>query len=231
MLGPLTEDVSGMKILIVDDHTLIREALGGVLLELRPDAAVVEASDCREALELVHENAAELDLIVFDLGLPDGDGFEALGELRALYPGVAIIVLSASKDRDSMTKALNLGALGFIPKSATRAVMMSAFQLVFAGGIYVPPEILQHSNQTRSRESASGPPSPSDLGLTERQVDVLARMMQGKGNKAISRDLDLAEATVKNHVTAVLKALKVTNRTEAVIAVAELGWKLPTVKP
>ena len=86
-----------MKILVVDDHTLIREALRGVLQELKPEAGVIDASSCREALELAQANAAELDLVLFDLGLPDGDGFETLGELRDLYPAVAIVVLSASK--------------------------------------------------------------------------------------------------------------------------------------
>src|SRR3954465_15034476 len=216
-----------MKILVVDDHALIREALRGVLQELKPEAGVIDASSCREALELAQANAAELDLVLLDLGLPDGDGFDTLGELRKLYPAVAIVVLSAAKDRDSVTKALDLGALGFIPKSASRAVMVSALQLVFAGGIYVPPEILQK----RMSSPVSAPMSPSELGLTERQIDVLALMMQGKSNKAVCRELDLAEATVKNHVTAILRALKVTNRTEAVIAVAEFGWKLKTPRP
>jgi DNA-binding NarL/FixJ family response regulator len=140
-------------------------------------------------------------------------------------------VLSASKDRDSVTKALDLGALGFIPKSASRAVMMSALQLVFAGGVYVPPEILQRPQKAPMSALVSAPMSPSELGLTERQIDVLALMMQGKSNKAVCRELDLAEATVKNHITAILRALKVTNRTEAVIAVAEFGWKLKTLRP
>jgi len=219
-----------MKILVVDDHALIREALRGVLGEMRPDATVLDASDCREAMRIAAESADGLELILLDLGLPDGDGFEILADLRALYPAVAIIVLSATKDRDSVTRSLDLGALGFIPKTATRAVMTSALQLVFAGGIYVPPEILQRDHEaTPTRPSVAHAASPSDLGLTERQVDVLALMMKGKSNKAICRDLDLAEATVKNHVTAVLKALKVTNRTEAVIAVAALGWTLPVV--
>jgi DNA-binding NarL/FixJ family response regulator len=219
-----------MKILVVDDHTLIREALRGVLQELKPEAGVIDASSCREALELAQANAAELDLVLLDLSLPDGDGFDTLAELRDLYPAVAIVVLSASKDRDSVTKALDLGALGFIPKSASRAVMVSALQLVFAGGIYVPPEILQRPKAPVSAP-VSAPMSPSELGLTERQIDVLALMMQGKSNKAVCRELDLAEATVKNHITAILRALKVTNRTEAVIAVAELGWKLKTIRP
>ena len=219
-----------MKILVVDDHTLIREALRGVLQELKPEAGVIDASSCREALELAQANAAELDLVLLDLGLPDGDGFDTLGELRDLYPAVAIVVLSASKDRDSVTKALDLGALGFIPKSASRAVMVSALQLVFAGGIYVPPEILQRSKAPMSAP-VSASTSPSELGLTERQIDVLALMMQGKSNKAVCRELDLAEATVKNHITAILRALKVSNRTEAVLAVAEFGWKLKTPRP
>src|SRR6478736_1575864 len=177
-----------MKILVVDDHALIREALRGVLQELKPEAGVIDASSCREALELAQANAAELDLVLLDLGLPDGDGFDTLSELRNLYPAVAIVVLSASKDRDSVTKALDLGALGFIPKSASRAVMVSALQLVFAGGIYVPPEILQ-SQEAPMTAPGSAPMSPSELGLTERQIDVLALMMQGKSNKAVCREL------------------------------------------
>jgi len=220
-----------MKILIVDDHVLIRDALRGVLKELKGDADVLEASDCRQAMVLIADNAADLSLILLDLNLPDRDGFSALAELRERYPAVSVVVLSGQHDRDSVVKALDLGALGYIPKSGQREVMVSALQLVFAGGIYIPPEILTHegATQTATQPSSGAHPhiSPSDLGLTGRQLDVLALMMQGKSNKAICRVLDLAEPTVKNHVTAILKALKVTNRTEAVIAVRELGWSLP----
>jgi DNA-binding NarL/FixJ family response regulator len=219
-----------MKILVVDDHALIREALRGVLQELKPDDIVIDASSCREALRLAQANAGDLGLVLLDLGLPDGDGFDALTELRDLYPAVAIVVLSASKDRDSVTRALDLGALGFIPKSASRVVMMSALQLVFAGGIYVPPEILQRPEAAPPGAPVSAPMSPSELGLTERQIDVLALMMQGMSNKAVCRELNLAEATVKNHITAILRALKVSNRTEAVIAAAGFGWKLKATK-
>ena len=220
-----------MKILVVDDHALIREALRSVLQELRPDAVIIDASSCSEAASLASAHSGELELILLDLGLPDGDGFKLLADLRSLYPTVAAVVLSATKDRETVLRSLDLGALGFIPKSATRAVMTSALHLVFAGGIYLPPEILTR-DQVGSTTTAAAirMTSPSDAGLTERQVDVLALMMLGKSNKVICRELDLAEATVKNHVTAVLKALKVTNRTEAVVAVAAFGWKLPVVK-
>ena len=109
--------------------------------------------------------------------------------------------------------------------------MLRALQLVFAGSIYIPQEALSRENlsDTAPRPSGGGGTivSPADLGLTNRQVDVLALMMQGKNNKSICQVLKLAEPTVKNHVTIILRALKVTNRTEAVIAVNELGWKLP----
>jgi DNA-binding NarL/FixJ family response regulator len=224
-----------MKILVVDDHALIREALCSVLKELKRDAEVVEASDCGQAMRLVEEHAADLGLILLDLTLPDRDGFSVLAELRERHPAISIVVLSALQDRDNIDKALDLGALGFIPKSAKREVMLSALQLVLKGGIYVPPEIrvreepsVPQSGAKRSAADGSRV-SPSELGLTERQLDVLALMMQGKSNKAICRMLDLAEPTVKNHVTAILRALKVTNRTEAVIAVNELGWELPLI--
>jgi|SRR5436190_1196884 len=221
-----------MKILVVDDHALIREALGSVLKELKSDADVLEASNCAQAMQLV-EVHSDLELVLLDLTLPDRDGASVLSELRERHPALAIVVLSGHKDRVTVTKALDLGAQGFIPKTANREVMRGALQLVFAGGIYVPPEILVPDELPDSKPAEKQPSdrprlSPSDLGLTERQLDVLALMMQGKSNKMICRVLDLAEPTVKNHVTAILRALKVTNRTEAVIAAAELGWELPT---
>jgi DNA-binding NarL/FixJ family response regulator len=221
-----------MKVLVVDDHALIREALRGVLKELKDDAAIIEASNAQQAMRLAGEHP-DLGLILLDLNLPDRNGFDVLAELRERYPGISAVVLSALNDRDTVTKALDLGALGFIPKSSTREVMISALRLVFSGGIYIPTEILvrREAGRPPSHPGAMDPrpSSPRDLGLTDRQVDVLALMMQGKSNKAICRALDLAEPTVKNHVTAILKALKVSNRTEAVIAVGTLGWDLRPV--
>ena len=214
-----------MKVLVIDDHVLIREALRGVLRELKGDAVVIlEAPDSRQAMCQIQQNP-EVELILLDLGLPDRDGLEMLSELASRYPTIPVVVLSARQDRDTVLKALELGALGFIPKSGQREVMLSAFNLVFSGGIYIPPEILNR------REFATAPRAApalskagaADLGLTERQIQVLALMMQGKSNKAISRVLDVAEPTVKIHVSAILKALKVVNRTEAVIAAAALG--------
>jgi DNA-binding NarL/FixJ family response regulator len=215
-----------MKILIVDDHVLIREALRGVLRELKGERAViVEAADWRQARRQLGQHG-DIELIVLDLGLPDGDGLDILIALCERQPAVSVVVLSAHHDRDRVTKALDLGVAGFIPKSATREVMVSAFNLIFSGGIYIPPEILARravAETVAMQHAVSQQANPADLGLTERQMEVLVLMMQGKSNKAICRVLDVAEATVKIHVSAILKALKSTNRTEAVIAAGKLG--------
>src|SRR5258706_3859959 len=130
-----------MKFLVVDDHELIREAMRGALKQLDGDAAILEAADSREALRLIEEQA-DLDLILLDLNLPDRDGFSVLVELRKSRPSISVVVMSAQQDRDSVVKALNLGALGFIPKSATRKVILGALQLVISGGIYIPTQAL-----------------------------------------------------------------------------------------
>jgi DNA-binding NarL/FixJ family response regulator len=225
-----------MKFLLVDDHALIREALHGVLRELDGDATIFEASRWGEASRLLEEHS-DLALVLLDLGLPDRDGFAALKEARAQHPKIPIVILSASCDRTSVEKALELGAVGFIPKSGEREVMLSALRLVFSGGVYIPPEILSRPETPPGLGPSSGrrldgpaPTVPADLGLTARQVDVLALMMRGKSNKAICRILNLAEPTVKNHVTAILKALKASNRTEAVIMVGALGLELPQLE-
>ena len=215
-----------MKILVLDDHALIRDALRGVLKELVPDGTVLEATDCRQAMRLIEANP-DIHLILLDLNLPDRDGFTVLADLRKRFATISVVVLSGLHDRDIILKALDSGALGFIPKSSSREVMINALRLVFSGGVYVPPEALVRAEAREVKSAPQRSMSPADLGLTERQVEVLALMMEGKSNKAISRRLDVAEPTVKHHVTAVLKALEVTNRTEAVIAVGALGWDLP----
>ena len=218
-----------MKILVVEDHVLMREALRGVLKELKGDAAVIiEAPDSRQAMRQIEQNP-DVELVLLDLGLPDRDGFEILSEFAERYPTISVVVHSAHQDRERVMKALDLGAIGFIPKSAQREVMLSAFNLIFSGGIYIPPEILDRrqatpmSAQTEPESSLKPRVSAADLGLTGRQMEVLALMMRGKSNKAICRVLDLAEPTVKIHVSAILKALKVANRTEAVLTAAALG--------
>jgi DNA-binding NarL/FixJ family response regulator len=225
-----------MKILLVDAHFLIREALHGFLKKLKNEATILEAVNGQQAMRLIAEHP-DIRLVLLELNLPDRDGFSVLGELRERHPTISVVVLSTRQDRDSVARSLDLGALGFIPKSGLREVTLSALGLVLAGGIYIPPEILEREQRPATSlklacaASGTRPARPADLGLTERQADVLGLMMKGKSNKAISRTLNLALPTVKNHVTAILKAIKVTNRTEAVIAISSLGLEWPQVQP
>jgi DNA-binding NarL/FixJ family response regulator len=220
-----------MKILVVDDHALIRTALRGVLGDLDRDVTVLEASDCRGAFDLI-EAQPDLDLVLLDLSLPGIHGLAALEELRTRHPALPVVVLSSANDRASVTQALDQGAMGYIPKLSSNEVLISALRLVLSGGIYIPPEILARlesppaaDRQAAAASERSGPPqrTPADLGLSGRQAQVLRLLLEGKSNKLICRELDLAESTVKNHVTLILKALNVTSRTQAVIAAARMG--------
>jgi DNA-binding NarL/FixJ family response regulator len=221
-----------MKILVVDDHPLILEALKQVLRDLDPEIDVLEARDAQQAVDqaLMHP---DLSLVLLDLALPRKHGFELLSELREASPDVPVVVLSASEDRDTVLRAINDGAMGFIPKTSRTDVLLAALRLVFTGGVYLPSSAFaaQVGIVSEPRVPAPAVRSPREVGLTERQAQVLALLVQGKSNKLICRALDLAEGTVKIHVTAILRALNVTNRTEAVVAVSRLGLRLDTLIP
>ena len=144
-----------MKILVVDDHALIRDALRGVLKKLTRDAVVLEASNCAQTMEAVASHP-DINLILLDVNLPDRDGLSMLAELRERNPAVSVVVLSADQDRASVMKALDLGAMGYIPKSARTEVMLRALQLVFAGSIYIPQEALRARGLVRHCTKAIG---------------------------------------------------------------------------
>jgi len=220
-----------VKILVIDDHPLIREAVRQVLQALDQRLELLEAQTSAEAIEVVRSND-NISLILLDLALPGADGFETLHWLREEFPGIPVVVLSASEQPETVIRSIDSGAMGFIPKTSTSQVLIQALRLVLSGGIYLPPEVLRRhdGDSLRSADQTAAVPlhgSP-ELGLTERQLQVLALLVQGKPNKLICRELKIAEGTVKIHVTAILKALGVANRTQAVIAVGKLGLKFPT---
>ena len=221
-----------MKILVIDDHVLIRQAMQGVLKKLRRDSVVLEAANYEQARQLVADNK-DIALVLLDLTLPDRDGFAVLAELREDYPAISVVVLSAVQDPANVRKALDLGACGYIPKSAEGDVMVNALRLVMSGGVYIPPELLGQKNtsvaSTRPHDDDQNPSPAAGRLLTGRQLEVLALLMQGKSNKAICRKLNLTEPTVKGHVSAIMKALNASNRTEAVFAASQLGLKLPEI--
>lgn len=214
-----------MNILIVDDHPLIREALQAVLLRLESDVAVRTAANLREGLELAG-SASDLDLVILDLNMPGSSGIDALKLWRNRHPDVPVVVLSSASDRATVLAAIGAGAAGFVPKSSPNDVMIGAIKLVLAGGRYLPPEALipgASAGTAARRPTATRMLSLETLGLTARQVQVLEGIVAGKPNKIISRELDLAERTVKAHISAVFRALGVTSRTQAALAGAKLG--------
>jgi DNA-binding NarL/FixJ family response regulator len=230
-------DRPGVTILVVDDHLLVREGLKSVLKQIDRHVEVFEAGTAAEAFEIA-KITPDLDLILLDLGLPDLSGKRALSEFRRNHSDVPVVVLSASMDLADVMRCIQDGAAGFIPKSSTAGVTLGALRLVLGGGVYLPPDILlAHEALQNQREQPSAmdidaaeSPRPGvdvgGLGLSNRQAQVLALLVQGKSNKAIGRDLDLAEQTVKAHISAAMRALNVTSRTQAVIAVGQLGLDL-----
>lgn len=158
-------------------------------------------------------------------------GLTALKALRERHPAISVVVISASVDRESVKQALEAGAMGYIPKSSSNEVLKNALQLVLGGGVYIPPEFLGRNESAAPVVAPGiGTRAPAEIGLTERQAQILALLMRGEPNKVICRELNLAESTVKNQITAILKALNVTSRMQAVLAVAKLRLVLPEVR-
>jgi DNA-binding NarL/FixJ family response regulator len=215
-----------MKILIADDHALFREGLHQVLSQLGEPLTIVEAGDFPQALTAA-ERETDIEVVLLDLAMPGMEWNDGLQRLKELLPeSVPIVILSASDDRRHVLEAINMGAAGFIPKTSSSRVMLSALKLVLSGGVYLPPALLQ-----QGAHGFDGPmPSEGSVSfLTPRQREVLALLGEGQSNKEIARVLTLAEGTVKLHVTAILKALGVNNRTRAVVAASQLGlvaWAL-----
>lgn len=216
-----------MKILVVDDHPLVRDAMASILQGLSASLRVLQAADCATALRLARAHR-DIDLVLLDLNLPGSRGFDALDRIRAEHPALPIVILSMFRDRQTVLAALQRGAMGFIPKSAAKDVILRVARQVLAGGVHVPPEAVTGASASGGEAHEFIAPGPgsrslSDLRLTPRQGQVLALIMRGKSNKEICQTLELAERTVKVHVTAVLTALKVSSRTQAVIAAGQLG--------
>ena len=235
-----------MKVLLIDDHPLVLTALQSVIGNISSDiqvAGVASAAEARKAMA----SDPDRDLVLLDLALGDADGFELLAELRNAYPAVPVVVVSASERASDVIRAIDLGAMGFVPKSTSHAELHEALRMVMSGSMYVPPSMLgldfarvrrdmQAEAEAGAAFAAGGVPlgaaaqaephqkvpSMQDLGLTPRQAEVLGLLLQGLPNKLIARQLNLSVETVKDHVAAVLRALNVSSRTQAVLAVSQM---------
>ena len=225
-----------MKVLLIDDHPLILTALQNVIQGIGSHVSVLGVAGARRAREALAADPA-FDLVLLDLRLGDADGFELLAELRATYPAVPVVVVSASDRSADVIRAIDLGAMGFVPKRASNETLQEALHVVMQGGIYVPQMAMSEGGDGGAAESAhvahpahpqgDAPAAPraalAAFKLTPRQTDVLGLLLRGQSNKLIARELNLSVETVKDHVAAVLRTLGVNSRTQAVLAVSQMS--------
>lgn len=238
-----------MKVLLIDDHPLILAALKTVIEGMGEHVQVVGADSAASARQALQTHQ-DFNLVLLDLQLGDASGFDVLDEFRAAYPALPVVIISASDRASDVIRAIDQGAMGFVPKRAETELLSQALKLVMSGGIYVPPMGLGNESPAESETAASGAASAQQnklqqiqqqamnsnyqvttglegLALTPRQTDVLALLLQGKPNKIIARELGVSVETIKDHVAAVLKALGVGSRTQAVLAVGQMVQRQP----
>lgn len=212
-----------MNVLIVDDHPLFREGVG--LLLVQTDASIQPhyASTIGEALTFILARS-DIDLILLDLGLPDGGGVTGLQRVRRACETVPVVILSAANDPRLILDCLDQGAMGFLTKSSPTTVFRAALQLIALGNVYVPPEALSAISSGIQSSTSCTEATPM---FSSREAAVLNALLEGQPNKVIARRLGITEQTVKFHVSNILKSLKVQNRTQAVIAAARMGLRIP----
>jgi len=203
------------KVLIAEDHPLFREAvrdvIGRVFLDRGQSVACLEVGTRRQLAEIT-EREEDIDLILLDLVLPDGEGLKDLAMLRSRLPATPVMVISMVSDPATMHRVMACGAAGFVPKSLPKQALERALQIILDGGIYVPREMLDSAVEDEAEEAA----------LTPRQLAVLTLLAEGRSNKEIARELAISSLTVKAHVTAVLRKLGVGSRAQAIVAFRKL---------
>lgn len=209
-----------MNLLLVDDHALFREGLRALLANISPEVTVYEASSVVGAIDEC--GITPFRMVLLDLGLSESGGLHTLEQFRAGVPTVPVIVLSGDQDAALIRSAIELGAVGYIPKSHTAELMIAALRFVLAGGVYLPAGILEDERHSSAATLAAG--NARFQLLSPRQEQVARLLLQGQSNKSIARELDLSEGTVKAHVSAIYQIIGVRNRVEAVTLAAKSGF-------
>ena len=213
-----------MKILVVDDHALIREGLRQILKGLDSEVQVLEAGSCARAFELAFAHV-DLDLVLLDYHLPDMNGLQALDVFSRQAPELPIIVLSGSVNPKIMQQVMNKGAAAFLTKSGMSEELLSVTRRVLAGEVYVPSAVSALSAAALGDETAPKLDAPQ---FTPRQEEVLYLLLDGYSNKEISKMLSLSDETVKNHISGILRGFGVQTRTQAVLAANRHGYSRST---
>jgi len=212
-----------MKILVVDDHSLVREGLRQVLKGLDEAVDVLQAGSCEQAFAQAQAHN-DIDLVLLDYHLPDMSGLEALDVFGLRHPELPIVMLSGSANVQIMRQVLQSGAAGFVTKSSMSEELLGAIRHVLNGDVYLPAELGTRPEAALSDTGVSRPP------LTQKQEQVLHGLLDGRTNREISQTLRISEETVKTHVTSILRHFDVQNRTQAVVAAARKGYR-PAVRP
>jgi DNA-binding NarL/FixJ family response regulator len=198
--------IAAMRILIADDHPLFRDAFKGILLQLQPDAEIIEMDAFDELMQIDSSLKFNFDMVFIDLAMPNGNPYDTISYLNRVNPKTPIIVVSGEESPEVVKNSVSSGAIGFLPKSLDSDSLISNLKHILSGAMtIVSPVQMPDTNTQSSRE-----------GLTNRQSEVLDLMCEGNTNKMIARELDLSEGTVKLHVRAILRALGASNRTQAV---------------
>lgn len=207
-----------MKILVVDDHALVREGLCQVLKGLDAHVDVLQASHCEQAFALARTHT-DLDLVLLDYHLPDMNGLQALDVFGTQHPELPVVMLSGSANLRIVQEVVKSGAAGFVSKSGVSEELLSAIRHVLAGGVYMPSLPLAMPDA----------PEEADIyPLTRKQEQVLRELLNGRSNREISTNLHISEETVKTHITAILRHFQVSNRTQAVVAATRYGYRPST---
>ena len=206
-----------MKCLLVDDHAIFRDALALLVAVRHPQVALRHAACLADALQALSTDPS-LELVLLDLALPDSEGLHTLQAVRDAAPMARVIVLSADDRAETVLAAIEQGAAGFIPKTASAGVLEEALRVVLQRGVFVPPAALL--------QAAPAAAVAQPLQLSQRQREVLAMLIEGKSNKVIGKLLGLSPSTVRTHVEALFLRLGAHNRTQAVVAAARLGLRL-----
>jgi len=211
-----------MKLILADDHTLFRNGMA-LLLRERCGACEIWEGDGLEAALADADAHPDVELALLDLNMPGMNGVDGIGRFRERHPRLPLIVLTGEDDPQQIQAVLAAGASGFIPKSSTPSVMLSAIRLVLSGGTYIPPQLLATAAAPDPSALASHVHERAPAQLTERQLQVLRLIAEGRTNKLICRELNIEEGTVKAHIATLFRVLDVSNRTEAAMVASEKG--------
>lgn len=214
-----------IKLLVVEDHALVREGLVQTLRQLDEEVDILAVAD-GDSASAVLEKGQQFDLILLDIGLPGVDGLSCLRAFRHRFPSMPVVILSAYDDAHTVGKAMKCGAASFVPKTYSSDRLLAVLRQVLAGGVFAPEQNPAPPITFLPGAAEKGDADPADFGLTDRQAEVLGLMAHGRSNRDIAALLGLSEGTVKIHLTAIFKALGVSSRTQAMVAIARHGIRL-----